>query len=1704
MTLVRSAAAFCLTCLAGTSIAATLEISPGDDFEQAVESLQPGDTLIVHAGDYSTSGRISVGVQGTAASPVVIKGADGEAPPHIRRPASAAAQNTINIEGARNLTLSRLEISSNGGDGVNLNGNPAFITIDQLDIHDIDVGVNFRSSMDNITVRRTHIYRTGGGDGGGTGEGMYVGCNDATCIVRNSLIENNWIHDTRVSTQGDGIEIKLGSHSNIIRDNVIYNTGYPCILLYGTAPNPVNLVEGNVLWGCGDSGIQAAADAVIRNNIIIESPGSNGFNSQPHQAAVPQNLQFVHNTIVGGSPCVRLSNWSGRPGLVFANNAIYCDSDDFAIAGLSGVTVAGNVFVPATSSFPSSGYRVGQSTALDLVNLAGRDVYPTAGSRLIDAGVAAHAAAVDFNGQPRGATPDAGAYERSSATNPGWAVGPGFKNAGPRLLAVDLSATPISVSPQGTTTLTWSSTDATACTASGGWSGAKATSGSEQRGPLAATTTFTLSCSNATGSANRSVTVTVSTAPSAPTVSFSADPNTVAPGGRSTLTWSSTNATGCTASGAWAGNKATSGSEQTPVLNATSNFTLDCTGAGGTTQRFVTVTVNSAPVAPVVTLTANPTSVSTNTSSTLTWSSTNATSCTASGAWSGSKATSGSQSTDALSNTSTYTLQCTGAGGSASQSVTVTVTPGGGTGGGSASGGGSFGWLTLGLLALLSASRSRRAREFESSIFAARVRMTSAWLVVALLSATAMPVQAQIVEARIRSTGTASQTDVPATFGQVFKAGDVPSGAVLSATLDGAVVPLQVDVKARHADGSLRHALLTATVPSLSAGAVRVLSIGNSGTTPGGAAVSASDVLATAFDAVVTADIGGVPYTASARSLLSSGPVQAWMSGALASEWVVSGPVRRADGTAHPHLAARFEIRAYSGVQRIRVSVTLENNWAFAASPQRYTYNLTVSVNGKGNVLASTGLVHYRQSRWRRVFWWGTEPLVDVQHDTRYMMSTGAVPAYEVLTVPNGTLNGMVSDFAGADDLMQVGNLTADMPAGGGRWEIAPLPGFAARYIVSEDPRAKLVTVGHGEQAGTWPMHYRDQQTGLPLSLDNSPNASIMDGSDLYGTFPSCGGNCSVPYTPEVSHHPSLAFVPYLITGDYYFLEELQFWASWVLMYGGVSSHGGAQGLIVWDQTRGQAWGLRTIGQAAYATPDAHPLKSYFVNKLANNLAYYNANWLDSNPLGYITLTGPMSGLGLQRWISTWMDDFLTWSFGYLTQLGFTEARAMRDWKSKFPVGRMTDPDMCWILASTYWPTVMDNNYLGGTGQPVRTWADWRRIIILGWDNDAIPADGRGNLPGQLTNLLNASCNSPQMSAALGLPQNWMMGYGGQPDGYPANLQPALATAADAGVPNAALAWTTFRNADSYPDYSSDPQWAVVPMSAVAAVPSLTLTANPATVTTGGSSTLNWAATNATSCVASGGWSGNKALSGMQSVGPLSQTSSFTLDCSNSAGSISRSTTVTVGAVPAAPTVNLAANPTSVVSSGTSTLTWSSTNATSCTASGAWSGARATSGSQMTGALTVTSTFTLGCTGAGGTTNRSVTVTVSAAPPPPAAPTVSLSANPTSVAPGSASTLTWSSTNATSCTASDGWSGSKATSGSESTGALSTSATYSLSCTSAGGSASASAAVTVTAGGGGGGGGGSGGGGSLGYFTLLWLALYAVWRQRRYYEARRT
>ena len=274
-----------------------------------------------------------------------------------------------------------------------------------------------------------------------------------------------------------------------------------------------------------------------------------------------------------------------------------------------------------------------------------------------------------------------------------------------------------------------------------------------------------------------------------------------------------------------------------------------------------------------------------------------------------------------------------------------------------------------------------------------------------------------------------------------------------------------------------------------------------------------------------------------------------------------------------------------------------------------------------------------------------------------------------------------------------------------------------------------------------------------------------------------------------------------------------------------------------------------------------------------------------------------------------------------------------------------------------------------------------------------------------------------------------------------------------------------------------------------AAAPTVTIGAAPTSIVLGQSATLTWSSTNATACTASNAWTGTEAVSGTQAVTPTAAgTLSYVLTCTGAGGSANGTAVLTV--TNPLPTVTIAVAPISITVGQTAKLTWSSTNTTACTASNAWTGSQAVSGTQsVTPTATGSLSYVLTCTGAGGSANATAVLTVTAA-----TPTVTIAVAPTSITVGQSATLTWSSTNATSCTASGSWSGTQATSGTTSVSpATAGVASYALACTGAGSTANGTATLTVNAVPGKSG----GGGGSIGMVELLGLALLGLGAARR-------
>lgn len=427
----------------GNASADTFEIHPpildscDEEFENLANKLKPGDELILHDGVYSQGCRRAITAKGEADRPIVIRAAPGAQPVITRSPQSNTTHNNIEIVDSAYLTIRGLHFRG-GSIGVRvIRGH--HVTLEDNEIAETQnnaLAVN-AGDVDSLIARRNHIHHTGLHPTAPTeGEGMYLGCHDGTCKVTNSLFEGNYIHHLRGTSEGgnDGIELKLGSSGNVVRDNVIHDTNigthYPCIFVYGGAG--VNVVEGNVVWNCGE-GIQVVADALVQNNLIINC-SLTGITASPHAAnRRVRNVMIVNNTVVGHPKCLQ-ARWEGADNMVLANNAFYCGSgvavDALGLDG-AGVTVRANAVEGTLTGVQLDGrtFIAGGPAANTFNGTDAFDLWPRGQSALIDHGDVKFSPRQDFNNQLRSiSTVDIGAYQsRGRPDNPGWKVGPGFK-----------------------------------------------------------------------------------------------------------------------------------------------------------------------------------------------------------------------------------------------------------------------------------------------------------------------------------------------------------------------------------------------------------------------------------------------------------------------------------------------------------------------------------------------------------------------------------------------------------------------------------------------------------------------------------------------------------------------------------------------------------------------------------------------------------------------------------------------------------------------------------------------------------------------------------------------------------------------------------------------------------------------------------------------------------------------------------------------------------------------------------------------------------------------------------------------------------------------------------------------------------------------------------------------------------------------------
>lgn len=387
-----------LATTAGFAAAATVEVSPGEDWCGIVNAHGAGDEIVLLAGDHQ--GPCWFQADGMAGDPLVVRGEGGPTPSRIVY--DGAGDNVTNVF-SEHLVIRGLAFgpSQSGIDAIKIReGGDLLIegcTFDQ--VGGVSISANSADTYD-LVVRGNEFFDL-------QSTGMYFGCHDgAGSCSTNVLIEGNLIDGVDSANVGYGLEVKVDS-LGIVRDNVIHDTKGPGIEIYGSYDlGIVSEVTGNLVIGSRDNATLeiGGGPCVVEANIVVGGAYGAIYAYDYGNRGLQRGVHVVGNTAVGiEDMAIKIHDWGGAEDLVLANNAAFWDGGAAVSDAVPGVTWEGNVTC---------------ATAADCwVDAAARDFWPAAGSPLLDEGVAPSGGWTegdDFCGQTRGSPPHVGALERTA------------------------------------------------------------------------------------------------------------------------------------------------------------------------------------------------------------------------------------------------------------------------------------------------------------------------------------------------------------------------------------------------------------------------------------------------------------------------------------------------------------------------------------------------------------------------------------------------------------------------------------------------------------------------------------------------------------------------------------------------------------------------------------------------------------------------------------------------------------------------------------------------------------------------------------------------------------------------------------------------------------------------------------------------------------------------------------------------------------------------------------------------------------------------------------------------------------------------------------------------------------------------------------------------------------------------------------------
>ncbi len=594
-----------------------------------------------------------------------------------------------------------------------------------------------------------------------------------------------------------------------------------------------------------------------------------------------------------------------------------------------------------------------------------------------------------------------------------------------------------------------------------------------------------------------------------------------------------------------------------------------------------------------------------------------------------------------------------------------------------------------------------------------------------------MSVPSTLPSLRFENAGVALLDAGIATLGQVFLKGEVPSGSGLTALVNGVSVAVQLDVKTRYDDGSVKMAALSVERPSLAAGQSVAVDL-VVGAAPAAPALDLGQALVGHSLVVDMSVAGGATYQvdvlAELAKALSAGTASFWQKGALASEARVEVMLAGSQRMV-------FDVTAFKG-GGFSVDAQFNNDRAMETLGGTVSYNLAVELDGRKVMQESVTQAQYQnvQRSFSSNSTDGGQGLGDastgwlnIRQDIAHLQATGAVANYDLSLVVKADLLASYGNAIAAStwgDVLANNGVTQYMPATGGRADIGMTTLSNTSWLISQDVRAAEYSLGQAQASGAVPWNMWNARGNTWLNDDAYPDL-WLDARGGTGTAgnPNSGGltqqvSGSTGWAPDTAHLPDLSYVPYVLTGERWMLDNLQAQAAWTVLiaWPGYGLRGDTDDIVVNQQVRGAAWSLRQLGEAAWTAPDGSAEKAYFQSVVDHNWA-----WLVSKIPEWTNQQGEAHGwvpgeYGIPGALPPWQQDYFASTTIAAAKQGNADALTFLKWQENFLVGR--------FLATADGFNTRDGvAYLIATHDPAsgRIYTTWQEIgaktVAAGWSN---------------------------------------------------------------------------------------------------------------------------------------------------------------------------------------------------------------------------------------------------------------------------------------------------------------------------------------------------------------------------------------------------